>query len=72
MRPFILAVLFAFVELGCNSNGTPEDCTAAGGRCVVGTAPCAKQGPDDTCANGSTPAGGFCCITFIGDAGDSS
>ncbi len=40
--------------LGCTSSpsyGTPQDCAAAGGQCILGSGGnlCAKQGPENTC-----------------------
>ena len=75
MKLLILATLL--VTLGCSntsspSYGTAQDCTAAGGQCIVGggASLCAKEGPSNTCDcnPGCSPAGAFCCITFI-DAG---
>jgi hypothetical protein len=53
--------------------GTPQDCAAAGGQCVLGGGAgiCARQGPANTCNcnPGCNPGGGVCCVEFI-DAGD--
>ncbi|HTB76123.1 MAG TPA: hypothetical protein VK762_22900 [Polyangiaceae bacterium] len=81
MRYFSLAALITLAGFSCNSSsspssGTPADCMAAGGQCVL-TAPgnvCAKTGPENTCnCNPTCTTGGaFCCIEFVdgGDAGD--
>jgi hypothetical protein len=72
VRLFFLAALLG---LGCNSSssGTPQDCVAAGGQCVLGSAvkACAKQGPSGTCNCNPdcNPGGSFCCLAFI-DAGE--
>jgi len=59
--------------LGCDSYGTPQDCTAAGGQCVLGGggALCAKQGPANTCNcnPGCNPGGAICCVEWF-DAGE--
>ena len=60
--------------LGCevsNANGTPEDCSAAGGQCVGGGVPCQQEGPANTCNCNPTcnPGGFFCCISRA-DGGD--
>jgi hypothetical protein len=75
MRYFSLVALVALAGFSCNSSssGTPEDCMAAGGQCVL-TGPgntCAKMGPENTCnCNPTCTTGGaFCCIEFT-DAGD--
>ncbi|HEY8087948.1 MAG TPA: hypothetical protein VIF09_08885 [Polyangiaceae bacterium] len=72
-----LLALLVLAGLGCNSSsspsyGTPQDCTAAGGQCIVGPGlNCAKEGPVDTCNcnPGCNPSGAFCCVAFV-DAGD--
>jgi hypothetical protein len=72
-----LAMLLGLTGFGCtsSSNGTPQDCTAAGGQCVLGSDvnACAKQGPENTCNCNPTcsPGGSFCCLSFI-DAGDAN
>jgi hypothetical protein len=78
MRYFWLPALITLAGFSCNSPsspsyGTPEDCTAAGGQCVL-TAPgnmCGKTGPENSCNCNPTCAtgGAFCCIEFI-EAGD--
>jgi hypothetical protein len=53
---------------GSGSYGTPQDCTAAGGQCLVGPPEyCAKQGPENTCNcnPGCNPSGAYCCLEFI-------
>jgi hypothetical protein len=70
MRVCILA-FSAMVAAGCNSAsyGTPQDCAAAGGQCVLGAGAdnCAKQGPDNTCNcnPACNPGGAFCCLAFV-------
>jgi hypothetical protein len=51
--------------------GTPQDCMAAGGRCIVGPAVgCIAEGPPNTCNcnPGCAPSGAICCVAFA-DAG---
>jgi hypothetical protein len=66
-------ILTALLVLGCNSSsgGTPQDCAAAGGQCVLPTLACVKQGPSDTCNCDPecNPGGAYCCLAFI-DAGE--
>jgi hypothetical protein len=50
--------------------GTPQDCAAAGGQCVLGGGGdlCAREGPANTCNcnPGCNPGGAICCIAFVG------
>jgi hypothetical protein len=48
------------ISFGDASSG-PMDCIAAGGQCVLGSAPCAAAGPQD-CNPGRNPGGAFCCL----------
>jgi hypothetical protein len=75
MRSITPGALLGLAVVGCTSSpsyGTPQDCAAAGGQCVLGSAAnvCAKQGPDNTCNcnPACNPGGSFCCLAFI-DAG---
>ncbi|HEV3189408.1 MAG TPA: hypothetical protein VGY54_02865 [Polyangiaceae bacterium] len=55
--------------------GTPQDCAAAGGQCVIGGGGglCAREGPANTCNcnPGCNPGGAICCLAFV-DAADAS
>ena len=74
MKPLVIAVLLLVALAGaslasCTSStgGSSEDCTSAGGHCVIGNAICAVQGPQN--CGPPTPAGLFCCITAVADCG---
>src|SRR5580704_7407066 len=58
---------------GASGYGTPQDCSNAGGQCVLagGGGLCAKQGPTNTCNcnPGCNPGGAICCIEWV-DAGE--
>jgi hypothetical protein len=54
-----LLAVAAFAS-ACSTSGL-EACTAAGGRCVLGSAPCANRGTPD-CNPDRNPGGGFCCL----------
>jgi hypothetical protein len=80
-----IAIRYAFLLFGAtllfqcssasksSSYGSPADCTAAGGVCVIpaGGNPCAKEGPQNTCNCNPdcTTAGQICCVAFA-DGGD--
>ena len=76
----LLLLVLASLCAACNSSngngqsyGTPQDCAAAGGQCMLGpgVSICAKRGPENTCNcnPGCNPGGGFCCLALI-DGGD--
>jgi len=55
--------------------GTPQDCAAAGGQCVIGGGGglCAREGPANTCNcnPGCNPGGAICCLALV-NAADAS
>ena len=63
-------------DAGDASYGTPQDCSAAGGKCLVGGAInlCAKQGPDNTCNCNPVcdPGGSLCCLVLGSSSGSGS
>jgi hypothetical protein len=65
----VLAAL-AFPATDCATGVTsPDECTAAGGQCVLPTALCAKKGPQN-CNPQGKPGGGYCCMIPIEEEND--
>ncbi len=72
MKLLVPATLLV-VTLGCSTSsssyGTPQDCAAAGGQCIIGPSAgvCAKEGPTNTCDcnPACSPGGAYCCVTFV-------
>ena len=62
----LVAGLFA---LACHSHGTPDDCSTAGGQCVINQVghTCTKLGPANTCNCNPDcdPAGSYCCLDLV-------
>jgi hypothetical protein len=62
-----LAITLAGYTSACNSSS--DDCSAAGGHCVLGNAICAVHG-SQTCGSGApNPGGGYCCLADTADCG---
>jgi len=53
-----------------DGSSSSNECTAAGGQCVIGDVICAVPG-SQSCPNGggATPAGIFCCLSDVADCG---
>jgi hypothetical protein len=65
-----LATALAGYTPACNSGG--DDCSAAGGHCVLGDAICAVHG-SQACGSGApNPGGGYCCLADTANCGQPS
>jgi hypothetical protein len=68
MRSLVASCLLLFVFVACSSSsqGTSPSCASAGGSCVLGSARCAKPGPDPSSdcdpPGPRNPGGSFCCL----------
>jgi hypothetical protein len=74
MRPLLaFPVVVTVILSGCqvarsdNSMSDSEDCTPAGGQCVIGDVICAVPGPQS--CGPITPAGLYCCLSQVADCG---
>jgi hypothetical protein len=66
----VLAIALAGYTSGCNSNS--DECSAAGGHCVLGLTICAVHG-SQTCGSGlPNPDGTYCCLADTADCGQPS
>lgn len=63
----IVAVLLTIAVTACSSDTTgpdtsgPAACSAAGGRCLIGSSVCPNRGAQD-CNPYRNPGGAFCCL----------
>jgi|HubBroStandDraft_4_1064222.scaffolds.fasta_scaffold616004_2 hypothetical protein len=66
-----LATALVAYTSACNSS-YEEDCSAAGGHCVLGDVVCAVHGSQACGSGGPNPGGGYCCLADTADCGQPS